>query len=81
MEQNPLDGIDPEIAFTFHILASATALTRDEFIAQQTAQALALRSAILSDSNATQALVVLAADPTQWTTAYLGARSRYHPRR
>src|SRR5262249_21826159 len=38
---NPLEGIaDEEVAFRFYIQASATVLTRDEFIARQTADAL-----------------------------------------
>ena len=63
----------PFIPFRFNISASATALTREEFIAQQTAEALKLRSNILADPNATTALVVLAADADTWVQSYLGA--------
>ncbi|BAY26513.1 peptidase S8/S53 [Calothrix sp. NIES-2100] len=46
----PLSDVDPEdVAFKFHVLASATVLTREEFIAQQTQEALKLRDAILAD--------------------------------
>src|SRR5262249_11390936 len=71
---NPLDDVDPcDVAFQFHILASATPLSRDEFIAQQTDEALRLRDAIIADPAAPQALVVLAADPSIGTDAYLAA--------
>ncbi|WP_013334633.1 CARDB domain-containing protein [Gloeothece verrucosa] len=76
LKQDPtaLDDVpDDQIAFTFHILASATALTRDEFIEQQKAEAKKLRNAILADSTASQALTVLAADINTWTNAYLAA--------
>lgn len=59
--------------FRFHITASATPLTRDEFIAQQTASAEGLRSAILADTTASQALQVLASDPVAWDSLYLMA--------
>ena len=52
----------PKIAFRFHIQASATVLTRDEFIAQQRRSALNLRDAILQDTEATPSLQVLAAE-------------------
>lgn len=69
-----LEGIeDDEIAFQFHLVAAATSLTRAEFIAQQTVEALKLRDAILADQTASQALVVLAADADTWTTLYLAS--------
>ncbi|WP_372897880.1 CARDB domain-containing protein, partial [Stieleria sp.] len=69
-----LDAIEPElVAFQFHILASAAAVDRDEFISLQTRDALALRDAVLDDPNATPALRVLAADRDTWTDAYLAA--------
>ncbi|HEY7119523.1 MAG TPA: CARDB domain-containing protein, partial [Tepidisphaeraceae bacterium] len=74
LAKNPhlLDDVDDEdIAFKFHITASATPMTRDEFIAQQTTQALALRDAIIADDSASQALRVLASDPAAWTALYL----------
>src|SRR5205814_1972603 len=49
-----------KLAFRFHILAAATVLTRAEFVAQQTSQALHLRDQILADGTASKALVVLA---------------------
>src|SRR5262249_50726191 len=71
---DPLEGIeDGDIAFKFHITASATVLTRDEFIAQQTAEAQKLRQAILADTTASTALVLLAADETAWSQLYLAA--------
>lgn len=68
-----LPGEESKIAFRFHIQASATVLTRDEFIAQQRTEALRLRSAILKDRTASLALTVLAANENTWVTAYLAA--------
>nr|NIP85463.1 APHP domain-containing protein [Planctomycetales bacterium] len=69
---NPLADVeDGDVAFKFHIAAASTALTRDEFVARQTDEALDLRTAILSDPSASQALVVLAADADQWVALYL----------
>ncbi len=64
---------DDKIAFQYYVLASATALTREEFMAQQTAEALRLRDAILTDEAAAQALTILAADEALWVDAYLTA--------
>jgi large repetitive protein len=61
------------IAFVTHIVVSATALTRDEFIAQQQQEALRLRSGILADSSATAALKLLAVDADAWTQSYFSA--------
>nr|WP_013334799.1 CARDB domain-containing protein [Gloeothece verrucosa]ADN18050.1 YD repeat protein [Gloeothece verrucosa PCC 7822] len=61
------------IAFKFNILASATALTRSEFITTQTAEALRLRTGILKDATTSIVLKNLAADKDTWTTAYLAA--------
>lgn len=73
-EPNALEDIpDDEIAFRFHILASATALTRNEFIAAQTQEALRLRAAVLADATASTALVNLAADESAWVSSYLAA--------
>ncbi|HYU32388.1 MAG TPA: putative Ig domain-containing protein [Thermoanaerobaculia bacterium] len=70
----PLDTKDPcLIAFRFHILASATPLTRDEFIAQQKDEAERLRLRILADPAASRSLVLLAADAGSWTGLYLTA--------
>ncbi|MBW8894396.1 MAG: hypothetical protein JF617_20710, partial [Burkholderiales bacterium] len=59
--------------FRFDTLASVTTLTRDEFIAEQTAHAKALRTAILADTTAPSTLAVLAADEAQWVKGWLGA--------
>ncbi len=73
-KNNPLEDVDDfDVAFKFHIMASATVLTRGEFIAQQTSYALNLRTAILADNQAPTSLMVLAANPQQWTQSYLGA--------
>src|SRR5262249_55806072 len=75
------DGIPPgaagappaATAFAFHILASATPLTPDEFVAQQRQQAAQLRQKILADPTASSSLRLLAADATTWTDLYLTA--------
>ncbi len=59
--------------FRFDVFGSATPLTRDEFIADQLAHAKALRTAILADTTAPDALQVLAADETQWAQGWLAA--------
>ena len=59
LEANPhlLDDLECEdVAFKFHITASATPMTRDEFVGYQTTQALRLRDSILADTSASQAL-------------------------
>ncbi|MDH3460422.1 MAG: hypothetical protein OEM00_05480, partial [Burkholderiaceae bacterium] len=48
--------------FRFDTLGTATPLTRDEFIADQTAHAKQLRAAILADTSAPPTLSVLASD-------------------
>ncbi|HEX4609016.1 MAG TPA: putative Ig domain-containing protein, partial [Urbifossiella sp.] len=60
-------------AFAFNITAAATPLTRDEYVAQQTAFALALRAGVLNDATAAPALRALAADAGNWTDLYLTA--------
>ncbi|MFM6406127.1 MAG: CARDB domain-containing protein, partial [Microcystis sp.] len=73
-DYNPLSDVDPfDVAFQFSILASATALTRQEFIDQQTAEALKLRNAILKDATASSGLIILAANADTWVKAYLAA--------
>lgn len=64
---------DSEIAFQFHIQASATALSREEFIELQTNSALKLRESILNDDTASDTLQLLAADEATWTSSYLAA--------
>ncbi len=60
---------DPhETAFIFHVYASATPLTRDEFITQQRSEAEQLRRSILADPTASAALVALAANSQTWGT-------------
>jgi hypothetical protein len=72
--QDPLKDIPCElIAFQFYVTASATVLTRDEYILHQTAEALRLRDGILNDPTATPALLVLASSATDWPLAYLAA--------
>jgi hypothetical protein len=61
------------VAFVTHVAVSATALTRDEFIAQQQQEALRLRSGILADNSATAALKLLAVDADAWTQSYFSA--------
>ena len=73
-EGHPLAHVEDDlVCFQFHITGSATSLTREEFIQQQTAEALALRDRILADDAATTNLRTLAADADRWVTAYLAA--------
>ncbi len=66
--------IDPcSIAFRFHVLASATPLTRQEYVAQQTAAALRIRAGILADPTASPPLRVLAADSSTFVGLYFAA--------
>ena len=67
----PDPTVIPFIPFQFDINASATTLTRAEFVAQATLQADELRTAILADSTAPTALQNLAADQTVWEDLYL----------
>ena len=59
--------------FRFDTLGAATPLTRAEFVADQTAHAIALRTAILADASAPATLGVLAADEAQWVQGWLAA--------
>jgi hypothetical protein len=59
--------------FRFDTLATATPLTRPEFIAEQRSHALGLRDAILADSTAATALAALAADAEGWVQGWLAA--------
>ncbi|MFO7898428.1 MAG: CARDB domain-containing protein, partial [Planctomycetota bacterium] len=61
----------PIIPFQFHLVASATAMNRAEFIDHNTDEADRLREAILADPDASPALVTLAADETTWQQLYL----------
>ncbi|MGB3654095.1 MAG: CARDB domain-containing protein, partial [Rivularia sp. (in: cyanobacteria)] len=62
-----------DIAFKFNILATATVMSRDEFIAEQTEEALKLRTAILTDTEASPGLINLASSEETWTNSYLAA--------
>ncbi len=64
----------PFIPFRFHLVAAATAMTRDEFIAHSLAEAETLRQAIIDDdSSVTPALLVLAANREDWGNLFLAA--------
>ncbi len=63
----------PLIPFQFNIVASATSMTRDEFIAQQLQEADRLRDAIIADPDASPALSTLAADQATWEEMYLAS--------
>jgi hypothetical protein len=59
--------------FSLNVVGSATPITRDEFIADQTVHAKKLRGAILSDSTASSSRGNLAADEGQWVQGWLAA--------
>ena len=61
------------IPFRFNVVAAATPLTRDEFIAEQTAEAERLRTKVLADATANAALINLASDADAWQMGYLAA--------
>ncbi|MCU0870895.1 MAG: putative Ig domain-containing protein, partial [Pirellulaceae bacterium] len=61
------------IPFQFHLLATATSLTRDEFVTHALDQSQRLREAIISDSDAVPALLTIAADVQAWDQLYLAA--------
>src|SRR6185436_892825 len=63
----------PFVPFDFHVVAAATAMTRDEFIEQSTGEAERLRQAILKDRTASLALVTLAADKDGWRDLFLAS--------
>jgi CARDB/Putative Ig domain len=60
-------------AFTFNIMAAATPLTPEEYVAQQTLFAATLRTNILADPTASTSLQALASDAATWTNLYLTA--------
>ncbi|WP_374356933.1 pre-peptidase C-terminal domain-containing protein, partial [Chitinimonas sp.] len=70
-------NLDPgemlSLSFRFQVLAAATPLSRDEFIAEQSAYAEKLRLAILADADASGPLQVLAANRQQWQQGWLAA--------
>ncbi|HSV48544.1 MAG TPA: hypothetical protein VLJ58_22340, partial [Ramlibacter sp.] len=59
--------------FSFNVMGTATPITRDEFIADQTAHAKKLRAAILADATASSSLATVAADESQWVQGWLAA--------
>ncbi|MEM9827396.1 MAG: CARDB domain-containing protein, partial [Planctomycetota bacterium] len=61
------------IPYQFHVVASATSMSRDEFIAHSTQQADILRRGILDDPDADAALVSLAGDADVWRDLYLAS--------
>ncbi|HND50976.1 MAG TPA: CARDB domain-containing protein, partial [Pirellulaceae bacterium] len=63
----------PFVPFQFNVTAAATALTRDEFIAQVTTEAERIRQGILADAAAPPALLVTAAKADTWRDVYLQA--------
>ncbi len=64
----------PFIPFRFHLVAAATAMTRDEFIEHSLAEAETLRQAIIDDdSSVTPALTTLAANREDWGNLFLAA--------
>ena len=63
----------PAIPFEFNIVATATSMTRQEFVDQQITEADLLRNAILADPTASPALYTLAADQTTWEQMYLAS--------
>ena len=69
----PSEDEIPFIPFRFHILASATTMTRAEFVAFQSAQARSLRTAILAADAAPPALLALAGSEADWVNLYLAA--------
>ncbi|MFM2004219.1 MAG: hypothetical protein RI963_3645, partial [Planctomycetota bacterium] len=64
----------PFIPFRFHLVAAATAMTREEFVAHSLAEAETLRQAIIDDdSTVAPALLTLAADRQAWGELFLAA--------
>ncbi|MEI7464998.1 MAG: CARDB domain-containing protein, partial [Burkholderiales bacterium] len=59
--------------FRFNVAASATALTRDDFVRRQSAEAEALRLKVVADKTASRALADLASDAETWMQSYLAA--------
>ncbi|KPJ75957.1 MAG: hypothetical protein AMJ54_13385, partial [Deltaproteobacteria bacterium SG8_13] len=63
----------PFIPYRFHVFATATTMTRAEFVAHQTLEAIELRQAILQSDAAPGPLLALAADEQIWVDLYLAA--------
>ena len=69
----PSEDEIPFIPYRFHIMAAATTMTRAEFVAFQSAQAKALRTAILAADDAAPGLLALAANEQEWVDLFLAA--------
>ena len=64
----------PFIPFRFHLVAAATAMTREEFVEHSLGEAETLRQAIIDDdSSVTPALTTLAANRDDWGNLFLAA--------
>ncbi|WP_415233615.1 putative Ig domain-containing protein, partial [Pseudorhodobacter sp.] len=61
------------LPFQFNVVAAATPMSRDEFIARQKADAEGLRLAVLADPDAVPSLQTLAADAETWADGFLAA--------
>ncbi|MEL6110144.1 MAG: CARDB domain-containing protein, partial [Planctomycetota bacterium] len=61
----------PLIPYQFHVVASATSMTREEFIGHALDEADQLRQGILADDDADPALVNLAGNQDAWQAMYL----------
>ncbi len=75
MEENfsVLDLADLDMQF--YMVAAATPMTAEEYVAYQRDEALAMREAILADEDAPSGLRVAVADADLWAEAYLAALS------
>ncbi|MBK8019184.1 MAG: hypothetical protein IPK20_22550 [Betaproteobacteria bacterium] len=72
-EAVPNDCIIPFIPFRFHIYATSTSMTRDEYVAFQSQKARDLRTALFEADDAPASLLALAAREDQWVDLYLAA--------
>ena len=63
----------PFIPHQTHLVAAATAMSRDEFIAHSLGESHQLRLAIVNDENASPALLNLAADEALWDDLFLAS--------
>ena len=75
---NSVSGVPPAdtqmfIPFKFNVVAAATAMTREEFVTRQRADAEALRIKVVADPLANPALLALAADKDAWGDGFLAA--------
>ena len=61
----------PLIPFQFHVVASATSMSRDEYVAHSLREADRLRNGILADADAPAAIASLAGDAEAWESLYL----------